>query len=207
MKYEELMNYGEGDIITLSDFQTQEQFEAPEVDFRIISVRTYEEPDGAFTYRGYILIPPDAEEDREEKYMILLMQSGDVHEIRVYYLDAGDEVYEAPEGEEECPFYALLDLEENALGERLESIISTEKGDRDVTWDLQDQTHGVLVTESENECLCTLGDYYTEDDNGGNNYCLIDWRGDEKDGWIELWYGCPIKEHEIEIVSTSTIAE
>lgn len=202
MKFEELMQYGEGDIVTLSDFQTQAQFDDTEVDFRIVEVRTYEEPDGAFSYKGYIVTPPDEGEDSNDKYMILLMQCGEVEEIRVYYLDTEDELYLPEEDQDECPLHVLIDFDNEGLKERMEAHIETEEGNRDVTWDLQDQTHGVRVNDGKNEFLSTLGDYCTIDDNGGNNYCLIDWRGEPEEGWMEIWYGCIIKEHEIEILST-----
>jgi len=88
------IGYKIGDIITLSDLQTQKEFNEMSVDFRIKEVRTYREPSGLFKYTGYIAgyKPKDSEE--ENIIMLMVRQIDDDYDLLVYYMDnegpAGD---------------------------------------------------------------------------------------------------------------------
>jgi hypothetical protein len=69
-----------------------------------------------------------------------------------------------------------------------------------VIWDRQTASYGIkLESTAEPSGICNLGEYYTASENGGNNYCLLDWRGNTTKGYIETRYGCKIENSEIEI--------
>lgn len=197
------LDYKPGDIITLSDFQTQKDFDASTVDFLIESIRVYEDPNGSFRIYGYVVKPEIEGKEDEPPYLIAIKAVGDVFDIFVYYLDSDGPVYMNEGEDQDCEFLLLLNNEFDGFLDRLEVQVTTEKGEEfDINWDLQDETHGVVFSDGTEEGITTLADYYTEDDNGGNNYCLVDWRGDVEKGFMEVWYGRTIQPHEIEIVPT-----
>jgi hypothetical protein len=45
----------------------------------------------------------------------------------------------------------------------------------------------------------TIAEYGTNSEIN-NPYAFLDWSG-EDEGWVEIWYGCPIKEYEVNILS------
>lgn len=197
---QELTSYSPGDIISLSDVQTLVDFNQDEVDFEIENVKKYTSPDGNFEYTGYVATNED-----ENVYMIIVKTSGDDYEIYVYYLEAEGKLYKADDGEEDCPFWAVFDENQDDLLESIHVSVTFDENDvREIDWDKQFVVNGVACSESDSniEGICTLGEYYTNDDMSGNNYCLIDLKGEPDDGYIEIWYGCKIEDHEIQFHRT-----
>lgn len=190
---EELIKGQIGDIVSLSDFQTCAEFKSTSVDFRIRGIRSYEDPENRFSLTAYELEGPN----EDTPFMLVVKQVDDLHDVFVYYLDISGEL----DGDSNNPYYALLTEDRQNLLDRIEVTVHYDDGEQDITWDIQDQTHGVRFSDSdENEGSCTLAEYFTEDDNRNNNFCLVDWKGDEDDGEIDMWYGCNIKDTEVVII-------
>jgi len=208
-----------GDIISLSDLQTQTEYNAMSVDFIIREVRTYSEPNSVFTYYGYQVEAPNATHDL---YLILFktMQGKTIHigsgpgsdvphrrgdepeafEAYVFFKDTGASgpLFNALEGQDPCPLMAFFNDEKKDFTPRFEAQVTDATGTHAVTWDRQVSSYGVdFASTSDGKGLCSLGEYYTDDENGGNSYCLLDWKGDTTKGYIETWYGCPVKNSEI----------
>jgi hypothetical protein len=188
-----------GDIITLSDIQTQKEFKEMEVDFKIIQTREYRHPNGVFAYTGYIASYQATPEDEEQQIMLLVRQIGDDFDLQVYYMDN--------EGTSE-EFEALFVENEEDLLDRFEVQLHFGEEDLDVTWDRQGPTNfGVNYSSSDDdeddEIIKTLAEYFTNDDTRGNPYCLIEWSGDKVGGYVEIWYGCEITVDDVEIFHTN----
>lgn len=231
--------FGKGDIATLSDIQTQKEFNELSSDFRIIEIRTYREPGGFFTYTGYICEYQGKDnEDEPQQIMILLREMGDDYDLFVYYMDQEGDIAEyqdmitekeveeesSDEEGEEDTVEIMVDKEfedEDDTAEEDEEDDSTtedlmerfevtldfgDDGTSDVTWDKKDagSTFGVEShsTESGSDTK-TLAEYFTNDETHGNPHCLIEWTGDKKKGWIEIWYGCEIRPEDLEIFRTN----
>lgn len=196
MTIEKLTSFGKGDIIVLSD--TQSILDANDLtqELTIQDVRTYISPSDIFEYTGYI-----AEGPNDITFMVMVKVAGNKHEIFVYYLEAEGKLYEAKNNQEECPLLALFDEELDDLRERIEVAVTTSSDScLEVNWDKQEVINGVLLVEDGDKGVCTLGEYYTADENEGNSYALIDLRGEPNDGYVEVWYGCPIKDQEIDFI-------
>jgi hypothetical protein len=184
-----------GDLVTLSDMQTQEEYSKMTVDFPIREVRTYVEPNGVFTYIGYIVETPE-----KQQLLILVKTMGSDFEIYVFYMDTGAALYQAEAGQDPCALLCLLTADQKDLIKRIEAQITGKNGTHPVTWDLQTVTHGVQYNDTTGvEGICTLGEYFTNDPNDGNSFCMVDWKGDAAKGFLEIWYGCLIKNHEIQL--------
>ena len=48
----------------------------------------------------------------------------------------------------------------------------------------------------------TTAEYITDDDNDGNPYAFLEWTGDHKKGYVEIWYGCEIRPEDVELFHT-----
>ena len=188
----DFLGYRVGDILTLSDLQTQEEFGKLEVDYTIREIRTYKEPNGVFTYIGYSIVTSN-----NQTLLVLIKTMGEAFEVYIFFQDTAAPVSAG------SPLLCLLTEDQKDLVLRMEADIPNEgsEGTHHVTWDRQTVTHGVEYGDTGDiEGICSLGEYFTNDENGGNNFCLIDWKGDAAKGFIEVWYGCMIKNHEIKIV-------
>jgi hypothetical protein len=191
----EFLGYGVGDLITLSDLQTQEEFKKMSVNFPIREVRKYTEPNGVFTYVGYTVESPT-----KQMLLILVKTMGKLFEVYSFYKDTAAPLYQAGAGQEACPLYALLTDDLKDLTPRFDAQVPDDKGTHPVTWDRQTVTHGIDFEDSEDvKGICSLGEYFTNDENGGNNFCIIDWKGDAAKGFLEIWYGSLLQNHEIEM--------
>lgn len=186
--------FGVGDIITLSDLQTQAEFNELHVDFVIKEARVYNEPNGLFAYTAYICDYPN---EQEQTIMVLLRESGDAFDILVYYQDQ--------EGDA-CDYEGLFNEDGQDLVERFEVDLHLSKGESRVVWDKKQAgstfgTDTVVVDSDGNEShdIKTLAEYFTDDDTDNNPHCLIEWTGESDAGWIELWYGTEIRPEDIEI--------
>jgi hypothetical protein len=87
-KISDFLNYGVGDIITLSDLQTQKEFKKMEADFQIIETREYRHPEGIFTYTGYLASYKATPEAEEQQILLLIRQVGDDFDLRVFFMDS-----------------------------------------------------------------------------------------------------------------------
>ena len=189
--------YNVGDIVTLSDMQTMEEFNKMSVDFPIVEIRLYIEPNGVFKYIVYIVESPTD----QQHLMILIKTMSSNFEVYIFYMDTGAPLYKAVGNQDPCPLYCLLTEDQQALAKRIEASVAGKTETFAVTWDQQTETFGVQYEDSTGiEGICTLGEYFTTDKNeGNNNFCLIDWKGDAIKGFLEIWYGCQIKDHEVKM--------
>ena len=190
------MNYNEydvGDIVTLSDIQTQKQYKETSVDFKIIEKRVYQEPNDLFTFISYLVEDPD-----ELKLMLMIRQVEDEEDLRLYYLDQ----------EEIAAEYVEAIITEN--GEDLEetfeaNIILDDDSEKEVTWYKQRIIFGIeteIRSSDHTNDIKTIADYYTKD-HEENPHCFVEWTGDEE-GWIEVWYGCDIRIDDVEFFNVES---
>lgn len=188
----DFLGYKVGDILTLSDLQTQEEFKKLSVDFTIREIRTYKEPNEVFTYIGYSITTPN-----KQDLLILVKTMGEAFEVYIFYRDTGEPLAAG------SPLLCLLTDDLSDLIVRMGAQVPNEgaEGMHTVTWDRQTVSHGVQYEDtSDIEGICTLGEYFTNDPNGGNDFCLVDWKGDATKGFLEVWYGCKIQNSEITIL-------
>jgi len=200
---DEFTGFGVGDIVTLSDFQTQTEFGQPEVDFKITAARSYRCPDDRFLLTCYILEGPN---DDEQPFMLMVKEVGDAYDLFVYFLEQQGELYKAEDGQPECELLNLFKEEEDDLKERIEAAIVDKDGnEQSVTWDKQNgSTFGVQYSDTdEDNGITTVAEYFTDDGevNYGNDRCFIDWKGSQESGSIEAWYGCLVEDHEVQVYS------
>jgi hypothetical protein len=194
-----VLNFGVGDIITLSDIQTQTEFKKLDVDFTIVETREYKHPEGVFCYTGYIAVyqaSPDAE---QQQIMLVVRQVGDQYDLRVYYMDS--------DGPADI-FEGLFVKEEDDLVDRFEVTLHFDEDHLDVTWDRQGVTNfGIECRSSASKDVnCkTIASYFTNDDTRGNPHCFIEWTGDKIGGYIEIWYGCEIRKNDLEMYHTKEL--
>jgi hypothetical protein len=172
------------------------------------------------------------EEDESQQIMILLREMGEMYDLFVYYMDQEGDVTEYPflieekavedekDSGEKPVEDEVSDFDDNDdedeeededsgttedLVERFEVTLNFDEGESDVTWDKKEagSTFGVETTSTETESdTKTLAEYFTNDETHGNPYCFIEWTGDSKKGWIEIWYGCEIQPEDLEMFRT-----
>jgi len=188
-KIQELLGHKVGDIMTLSDLQTQAEFDDTSVDFKIDETRLYTVC-GMFTYHAYIASAPTDTNDR--KYMLLIRTVDDDADLMLFYLDQ--------EGD-------IVDFAEHILTEDKEDFLkefTVELDGEDITWvRKKPTTFGVKTTTSaEGDDQRTLAEYGVSDDTQdatNNKHAFLEWCGDEENGFVEMWYGCEIQPHEVQI--------
>jgi hypothetical protein len=187
----DFLGFNVNDLVTLSDLQTQTEYNMMTVDFAIKEVRSYVEPNGVFAYYGYMIEAPNANRDH---YLVLIKNIKDLFEIYIFFKDSGA----SGPLDSQSPLLALFN--ENDFVGRFEAQITDSSGPHLVGWDRQIASFGIqFESTAESSGICSLGEYYTADQNGGNNYCLLDWKGNTTKGYVETWYGCQIQKTEIEM--------
>ena len=186
MKIKDLIGHNVNDIMTLSDLQTIAQYDAVDgVDFTIEEVRIYHEPSDLFTYTGYIGTTPDD----DHKYMLLIRQVDDVADLLLFYLDQ--------EGDASDYYDAVIKEE----GDDFEQNFEIEIDDEDVKWIKKSATFGVEIeVNGEEGQPLTLGEFGTNSEIN-NPIAFLEWSGTDDDEYLEIWYGCSVKENEVEILS------
>jgi hypothetical protein len=80
----DFLGYRVGDMIALSDMQTQTEYNKMSVDHPIRAIRKYTEPNGVFQYIGYVVETPS-----KQQLLILIKAMGKDFEIHIYYMDTG----------------------------------------------------------------------------------------------------------------------
>lgn len=198
MKLQEILNHSVGDIITLSDIQTQIEYKKTNVDFVITEKREYNHPENLFKYTAFIAsYDPDKTDDIEAKdIMVLVREIGNDYNLRLFYLDNCGLVEN---------FEPLFCESEDDLIDRFEVDLHFGDENLPVTWDKQDKTNfGIETysTEFESSQCKTIAEYFTNDDTKGNPHCFIEWSGDKEDGFVEMWYGCDIEIFDVDFYKT-----
>lgn len=188
---QDFLSFKVGDLITLSDLQTQAEYNKMSVDFPIKEVRTYKEPNGVFEYYGYMVEAPNC-----DLYLVLFKTMKEVFEPYIFFKDTGA----SGPLSSFSPLLAFFNDDGKDFVSRFDAQVTDKTGTHLVVWDKQTSSYGIeFQSTAEGKGMCSLGEYYTNSENGGNNYCLLDWKGDVNKGFIETWYGCQIKNSEIEL--------
>ena len=188
---QDFLDYDIGDVITLSDIQTQMEYSELSADFLIQAIRIYRHPEGAFKYTAYIAYyKPNTE--NEKQIMLLIRQVGIEYDMRVFYLNVDG-------ASEQFPLFTEAG---DDLLDRFEVDINFQDGDLPVTWDRQgDSNFGIeaTVTGADEVDCKTIAEYFTNDETKGNPHCFIEWTGDAMGGYIEIWYGCDVRVEDVEL--------
>lgn len=196
MPISDFLGYHVNDIITLSDIQTQKEFNKMEVDFRIIETRRYQHPEGIYTYMGYLATYQATSEDDEQMIMLMIRQIGSDFDLRVFFMDN--------DGSSD-DFQGLFMPDADDLIDRFDVDLHFDDADLSVTWDRQGSTNFGIECDSSTSKetnVKSIAEYFTNDETRGNPHCFIEWSGDKKGGYIECWYGCEITEKDVEIFHT-----
>ena len=192
-----LLGFGVGDILTLSDIQTQKEFNELSMDFRIKEVRTYKEPNDIFTYTGYVLDYDPRDGEDPIPLMLIIRQMCDDFDLMLYYLDQ--------EGSMEDFKEHILKSDEQDFKDNFEVTVTFKDKTSDITWDKKaaGTFFGIETTSNSNSDHKTIAEYITSDDNDGNPFAFIEWTGDHKKGFVEIWYGCQIRLEDAELFHTN----
>ena len=186
--------FKKGGIVSLSTTQTIEDFNTLSVDFEIKDVREYHEPNGSLDYTGYLL---HSHLEPELMYMLMVRKVGNDFDMLLYYLNIEGDVSEAGE-------VVLTEGGEN-FRERFEITLDDAEGNpQEVTWDQKGSGtfFGVEYKDSEDAGTKTISEYFTNDACGNNPHVFLEWSGDSKDGWVEMWMGHEVKPTEVTLFNT-----
>jgi hypothetical protein len=159
--------------IILSDPGTKDQFKKDQVTLKI--KRTYHFNKAV----GYV-----TEEKNSVTLMLLIKNENFLP--RVYYLDIEGSFKDNPD------LLPILNGRGNDFGNHIEATIKVNNGKlKSILW------HKVSsATIVSNEKEIKVAEYHTKEKNINNNLCLVVWKGDNKIGHIEVWYGQKIKKDE-----------
>lgn len=189
----DFLGYAVGDVVTLSDIQTQETFNSPTVDYAIKEIREYVEPNGVFKYTCYLIENSDS-----DGLMLLVREVGDDFDMLICY-KVGEFVID------EMIAKTFLNPEKEDFADTFIGSIQTEEGeDTDVLWVKKDSgtTFGVTYNSTGGpgkapHHICE----YQNDTWSDNPHAFMDWIDNpDGDGYLEVFYGSEIKTHEVEIM-------
>lgn len=184
-----LLGHNVGDILSLSDIQAQMMFNTDSVDMDIEEVRYYEEPNGLFKYTGYIVTAPD-----DVKYMLLIREIGELADTMLMFLDQEDNI----------KTYIESSLLTNDQQDFVDTFPCTTPEGVEFNWvRKRPSMFGINTTvineEDRDNDQKTLIEY-SADVETKNSDALLEWSGDNENGWLEVWYGCQVKPYEINIL-------
>lgn len=169
----------------LSDPITQKQFNQTKIAFNVKEKRDYG--------KALALV---SEEYCDLTYMVLFKSKIYTFLPRVYYLDT-EGTLNAKNG-----FSMLLNESGRDLANHIEATVEgTKEEQHTVNWHKNGRSM-VLDNKKENH---VIAEYSTKNDKIGHDLCLIDWKGDNTNGKIEVWYGAKIKGKEVRIFQFPTI--
>lgn len=127
-----------GSIITLSDIQTQKEFNALTADFRIREIRKWKHE--LITYHGYLCDYDSKDREEDQTIMVMVREMTDMSDMLVYYLDQDgstqdlealiEQVGETTEEVIEGDVNVDVDIIEHFDGS--ETVITTEEYEDDV---------------------------------------------------------------------------
>lgn len=182
-----------GDVIALSTSQTMDDHNEFELEMIIEEVRTYSEPHGIFEYVGYIAKPMDND---DMTYMLLIRKVDEDYDLMLYHLRMDGGMDQAREG-------IINEAGDDLIEEFCIDIFDNEGEPHPVTWTKKASGtfFGIEFDDGTDEGIKTICEYQTDDECGDNPHALIEWTGDDEDGWAELWVGSPIEEFEVKLLS------
>lgn len=184
-----LLGHSVGDILSLSDIQAQMMFNSVSVDMTIEEVRFYNEPDGLFKYTGYIMIAPD-----NLKYMLLIREIGELADTMLMFLDQ----------ENDINVYIDAGLLTSDKQDFIDTFPCTTPAGDEFNWIRKRPSmfgiNTTVITADDRSTDPKILIEYTASVETKNSDALLEWSGDEKNGWLEVWYGCQVKPYEIKIL-------
>jgi len=218
-----------GDQVVLSDPITQEEFGASKIQFKIKEVRTYASTEEDLKYTCYIL----GGSSEDEFFMLVVKEVGSFYELMIYYLDNEGSLdpeypvsyaHRAPqtledlddEDEEEFgddlepppapDYHSILDIEHDDFADVILVANREEDGIQELQWNRKENSHIDMTYYDENSrSKASICEYFTDEDNYGNELAFITCKGNFNTGFIEIWYGYPLQNHEVEIFKNGTI--
>jgi hypothetical protein len=160
----------------LSDPITQIQLNAPKVAFNVKENRDYG--------NAIALV---SEEYCDLTYMVVTKTKITTFLPRVYYLDS-----EGTLGGEDS-LSMLLNESGSDLANHVEATIQGTKKDQHIVhWHKKGRS--VVLNKKH-----VIAEYITKNDKIGYDLCLIDWKGNNRTGKIEVWYGAKVKRKEVRV--------
>ena len=205
-----LDGFKQGDKAVISDPRTQNEFGVDRVEFTVKSVRTYISDKEDVKLTGYLLGGLTMDEEAES-CMLAIKEGGGFYSIYLYFLENGgvnDAFSENEEGEDEdeekstVQYGNLVYPEENEyvdmvvvlnnFGKLMKEIRWIKKGLSEVSLSYHEDDRGRVDEGS----FC---EYFTEDDNYGNDLALVTCQGKMEDGKLEMWQGYAIQDREVEL--------
>jgi len=164
--------------ITLSDPGTKAQFNKDKTSFKI--EHKYEFDDTV----GYVL-----EEKKGIKLMLSINKPKEDSIAAIYYLDVSGNLKDNGE------LLPLVDERGQDLADAVEATLELDGGNiKPIIWHKVSQT--ILIS---GRGITRIAEYDTRVNKLLYNLCYIIWKGNNKTGSIEVWYGQNIKKSEYEI--------
>lgn len=191
-----LEGFSIGDTVQISDPITQEEFGAFQVDFRIVSVRTYADTQKGLKYLCYVL----AGDEEDEFFMLVVKETGCFYDIMLYYLDNDGHINE-PKNSIAPDYSMILDPDHSDFADVI--LIANDEGEqiREIQWNRKEDSHMDMTYYDEKGVnKVSVCEYFTDDENYGNDSALISCKGDFVTGHLEMWYGYLLQNHEVELV-------
>jgi hypothetical protein len=187
----DLTRFKKGETVSLSTAQVIENFNAITVDFEIKDVRQYNKPNGALDYTGCLL---HTHLDADLMYMLMVRRIGDEFDMILYYLDIEGDVSEAGE-------VVLTEDGENFLEQFNVVIIDADGNPQEVNWVQKGggTAFDVNYVDLDDKATRTISEYFTNDKCGGNPHAFLEWNGDSKKGWIEMWMGHKVSQSDVKL--------
>lgn len=161
--------------VTLSDPGTKEQFKKDKVTLKIKYIYSF------YRATGYI-----TEENNSVKLMLLTKNKNENFLPRVYYLDIEGSL------RSNTDLLSLLNKRGDGFANHIEATIKLNSGKIKVIMWHKVSSARIISNEKE----IKAAEYYTKEKNMSTTLCLIIWRGNNKSGYIEVWYGQKIKKDE-----------
>jgi hypothetical protein len=205
MELSSLDGFKKGDITVISDPITQEEFGSERVKFCIKSVRTYANTKEDIKYICYVLGSSDEEEN--EFFLLVVKEVGGFYDLMLYYID-NEGPLDAKEGEKgvKTPDYGnVVDAEHKDFVDVIIIAHNEATGVREIQWNRKEDAHMDLsYYDDKGRGTASLCEFFTDDENFGNDLALVTCKGDLSGGYIEMWYGYALQNHEVELFPKGT---
>lgn len=187
----DFLGFEVGDILKLSDLDTQTEFGESSVSFKIKERRKYEHDGIGFVFTGYVVQAPNKE---QQDFMLMIKEVGNVYDLLLFYMDGCGEITGTP----------LLD-KEGGLVDYFETSTQLNNKEVVVPWNRQGPTiHGVVLNADLTPDLRSIGNYHTASTEFKYPYLFVEWTGDEKTGFFEMWFGSLIQASDLELLKVTS---
>lgn len=199
-----LDGFKKGDYAVISDPRTQNEFGTDRIRFKIESVRTYINVKDEVKLTAYIL-----DSDEEESIMLAIIEESGFYSIYLYFNDpdgASSAFNESDEDEVEEEKSATINYgnlvypDKNEFADMIVILSKYGHQMKEVHWIKKGLSHvNLAYYEEGNVDEASFCEYFTEDDNFGNDLALVTCMGPMDKGKIDIWYGYDIQDKEVEL--------